>query len=196
MKLTFDRLASAVLKQGYLFFERGDYNLNLVGIRRLGVKPAASTFCDTLAVLFRQGARDVMLTMPCTTDPGRTHDDDPLTQDANTVLPPGQYPGMWRVGLYRGQYPALVQNSKCPVYRLTSDPDSDADIIVDYGNYAINCHRASEAMGRRRISRWSPGSQVVEHSEDYGMLMSLARVAATRWGNQISYTLLTDDQLQ
>jgi hypothetical protein len=196
MKPTFEQVAAAVRGQGHAFFVAGDFNLNLVGIRAAGGNPD-DTFNDTLAVLFYQQRRPMMLTMACTTDPGRHYLENPLTERGTAILKPGQYRGMWRLGLHRGQYEALVQNRACTVYRDNNrDPFIDADdSTIDRGLFGINCHRAAEAQGSRRIRRWSAGCQVVQNPCDFQLLLSLARVAATRWGDSLTYTLLSEDQL-
>jgi hypothetical protein len=193
--ITFKQVAKAVRGQGYAFFDSGDYNLNLIGIRAAGGNPD-DTFNDTLAVLFYQNRRPMMLTMACTTDPGRHYLENPLTERGTAILKPGQYRGMWNMGLHR-KYIALVQRRACTVYRDNNrDPFVDTDhVSTDTGLFGINCHRAAEALDARQIGRYSAGCQVVQHDSDFQLLLSLARIAANRWGAGLSYTLLSEHQL-
>jgi hypothetical protein len=194
-RLKYRDIQGAVTRQDYKFFDYGDFNLNLVGIRASG--GATDTFNDTLCVLFRQDDQPMLITMACTTDPGKHYLENPLTKPGTAILKPGQYRGMWRLGQHRGQYPALVQRGVCAVYRdNTRDPDIECnETTVQNGLFGINCHRAHETSKMTRINRWSAGCQVVQESGYFELLLSLCQLSATRWGDKFTYTLINQADL-
>ena len=194
-RLTFNDIKNSVTRQGHAFFDDGDYNLNLVGIRSRG--GATDTFNDTLAALFYQDGRPMLITMACTTDPGKHYLENPLTNAGTAVLKPGQYRGMWRLGRHRGQYKALTQLGICDVYRDNSrDPEIECNqSTVQRGHYGINCHRAHETAKMTRINRWSAGCQVVQSSGHYDLLLALCELSASRCGDTFTYTLINEGSL-
>ena len=46
-----DKFKSALNKKGYAFFERGDYNLNIVGVRNNSA--SADTFDDNIKLFYK-----------------------------------------------------------------------------------------------------------------------------------------------
>ena len=141
----FSRLRRTVERQGYRWDGR-DWGLNLVGIR--AADRDSNYFNDWIAAAWHQGGRGNLIMLPATTDPGsywRTH---PMNPKGTAILAPGRYPGMWRLGLHRGQYEALVQIGACIVYR---DNDRDQQLdgqLVDHGIFGINLHRAADSYER------------------------------------------------
>lgn len=195
MRVDFDSLRRAVLNKGFLFFERGDYNLNLVGIRNT-LEPHANSFNDLFCAAYYLAGVPIISIFDCTTDPGTYYRENPLSVRGTAILPPGQYAGLWRIGQHQGKYEALVQQRPVAVWR-----DSNRDAQLDFGGeqenglFGINCHRATAAGTSRQVDKWSAGCQVLASSQDFAVLMSLARLSATHWGNNFTYTLLEDTDL-
>lgn len=193
MNLTGQAIQKAMARKGYRFFQEGDYNLNLVGIRAASQR--AGAFDDQLAVSFQAAGNTVCLVFPATTDPGKKYLRDPINPAGAAILVPGQYVGMWQLGLHRGQYEALVQRRPVKVYR-----DNDRDDELDHGAtetglFGINCHRASEYHITGDVGAWSAGCQVLQRHDDFGILMALCKRAAAAWGNLFTYTLLEEGDL-
>lgn len=190
----YGQLQTALLRKGYRFFDEGDYNLNLIGIR--SADQVANTFNDYLAVAWRFDGIPHCLTFPATTDPGIFWREHPANVSGTAIVVPGQYLGLWEIGLHRGQYPALVQRGPIRVYRDNNrDRVLDQDAPIDAGLFGINCHRASANGESRQVDKWSAGCQVLAHPKDFALLMALCERAAENWGRSFTYTLLEEKDL-
>jgi hypothetical protein len=193
MKYTVDGLLSAMDDKGYRVF-RGEWNINLVGVR--SAEQSANTFNDYICVLFQLLGRWELFAFAATTDPGLFYRQNPINPAGTAVLAPGQYRGCWKLGKHRGDYNALVQRKAMRVYR-----DNNRDAIVDTtgetesGLQGINLHRASIKGTSFEVGRWSAGCQVVRAPWDFDMLMAMCRRAALTYGDNFSYTLLTESEL-
>ncbi|ABC27297.1 conserved hypothetical protein [Hahella chejuensis KCTC 2396] len=194
MAINYEQLRAAVRNQGHRFFETGDYNLNLVGVR--AQDRHADTFNDLLCVAFQIQGQTHCFSFPATTDPGvywREHLANPA---GAAIVKPGQYPSVWALGKHQGKYEALVQRAPITVYR---DANRDAYLQtgdkVETGLFGINCHRATDAGQSLRVDRWSAGCQVIADSADFDVLMALCRKAAGLYGNRFTYTLLDEGDL-
>lgn len=190
----FEQLGSALKALNYQWFENGNYNLNLVGVRTADNK--ANNFNDWLCVAFYTDGNPHLFCFPATTDPGLFYRANPLCVDGTAVVKPGQYPGLWTLGMHRGKYSALVQAGPITVYR-----DNNRDDVVDGGGeeqtgmFGINCHRAAQALESHQVDKWSAGCQVLANPLDFALLINLCRLAAIRYGNRFTYTLLREDEL-
>lgn len=195
MQVRFGQLQQAVIARGYTFFDAGDYNLNVIGVRNTQ-DVHANTFNDRLCVAFRVDTRPMLFSFPCTTDPGVFYRENPANVNGTAILPTGQHFGLWQVGKHQGRYDALVQRAPVTVIR-----DRNADNALDFhgnnetGLFGINCHRAAEQGTSVQVDRWSAGCQVLANAEDFDVLMALAKKAITLWGNGFTYTLLEDVDL-
>lgn len=196
MNVTRQQLVKAMKNAGHKVFMRGDYNLNLIGIRSRDTK--ANTFNDLFCVLFKVAGQEVLLQFACTTDPGTYYRQNPLHELGCAVVKPGQYDGVWELGRHQGKYPALVQVGAITVYR--EQPANDdmqlTDITEQTGYFGINAHRASEQGIASKVNRFSAGCQVIQHPDEYAMLISIVRIAAKKHGNKFSYTLLTEHDVE
>ncbi|MCX2834458.1 hypothetical protein [Microbulbifer thermotolerans] len=190
----YGQLQTALLRKGYRFFDEGNYNLNLIGIR--SGDQTANTFNDWIAVAWRFDGVPHCLTFPATTDPGLFWREHPANVSGTAIVVPGQYLGLWQIGLHRGQYPALIQRGTVRVYRDNNrDRVLDLDAPVDTGLFGINCHRASAHCESRQVDKWSAGCQVLAHPKDFALLMALCERAAENWGRSFTYTLLEEKDL-
>ena len=194
LDITIDVLRKACARKGYLFFESGNYNLNIIGIRT--EDRAANTFNDWLCVAFKQNGCWVLFVFDCTTDPGVYWRKHPMNKLGTAVLVPGQYRGAYMLGMHKSMYPALVQQKVLPVYR-----DNNLDSIVDYGGdvdkgwHGINLHPRAEGLTHDDIGKWSAGCQVTANYYEHLMLIQAAKVSADMWGNRFTYTLLEEADL-
>ncbi len=192
--ITVDTLREACARLGYAFFESGDYNLNIIGIR--SADASSNSFNDVLCVAFKQSGRWVLLTFDCTTDPGLYYRNNPMNVDGTAVLVPGQHSGAFMLGLHQGKYEALVQSRALPVYR-DDDMDSEVDAggTIDNGWHGINIHRASESHKSKQVDRWSAGCQVVADPHEFDSVIAFCKVAEGRYGKRFTYTLLEERDL-
>lgn len=189
--LTYANLQAAVTAMGYAFFDRGDYNLNLIGIRTDDNR--SELFNDWLVVAFRQNDHEQLWLFPMTTDPGTYWRKHPMNAKGTAILAPGQYRGCWELGLHKGEYEALVQRGPMTVWR---DNDRNATLDLgpaDDGHHGINLHKAGRLTDTdSKVGRWSAGCQVLPRTDDFALLMSLVKQAAKRYGPRFTYTLLTE----
>lgn len=177
-------LLDAIENLGYVVFESGLYNLNIIGIRNKGSQ--ANTFDDRICVVCRDEKGWITRTWPCTTDPGTYWRENPMSIDGTAIVVPGQYRGIYRIGKHRGRYDALVQTAgPIKVYR-----DSNKDEILDMGNasdgyFGINIHKAGTDSSV--VDRWSAGCQVFAKEADFDEFMRLCEEQP--W-DKFSYTLI------
>jgi len=186
-----------VLHVGGRVFTDGDWNLNIVGIRTW--KATANRFDDVLHCIYRERGQWVDRWWNITTDPGTYWLSHPMNRlGCAAVVADRQYPGVWRLGLHRGKYLALVQRdgNDIAVHR-----DDDRDSRVDYrddnvqnGNFGINCHRATtRAGGSVRVDRWSAGCQVFADPGDFAAFIGICRRQQRERGwDRFTYTLLNE----
>lgn len=192
--ITVEMLREACARKDYLFFEKGDYNINIIGIRTKD--NAANTFNDVICYVYKQSGRWVLFTLDGTTDPGRFWRLNPMNELGTAVLVPGQYLGAYTLGLHKGKYPAFIQSKALPVYR-DADQDGfvDTDGEIDLGWHGINIHPRSENSTGDEIGKWSAGCQVPEHYYEHMMCYYAAKHAETLYGKRFSYTLLEEKDL-
>ena len=185
-----NKIKEAVIAKGYKWFETGNFNLNLIGIRNsTGV---TNTFDDTFFIAYKDADKWKTHNYACTTDPGIYYLNNPLGKQGTAILVPGQYRSTWRIDKHQGIYDALKQFKAVPVYR-----DSNKDRVYNHnpdsvteGIYGINIHRASASGNSERVDKWSAGCQVLANVADFANLMYLARVSSRVYSNSFTYTLL------
>lgn len=194
-RLTFERIKSAMARKGHPFFTRGDYNLNLIGIRAKSTK--ANRFDDAFCVLYYLNGQPRLHVFKATTDPGLYYLEHPLHKEGCAVMLPGHHKGLWKIGNHRGVYRALVQKNPVYFYR-----DNDRDRFIDavkgeteYARIGLNCHRANKNYTSTQVDKWSAGCQVIADPTDFALLLQLCEISAPRFGNSFSYTLLREGDL-
>jgi len=192
-----------VRKLGYAVFTNGDWNLNIVGIRK--AHGAVDKYDDWLHVVFKQGGQWVNRFWQITTDPGLyylTSKDRQLNPAGTAVLVPGQYRGAYKIDKHgKSRYEALCQRSgTVNVFR-----DNTHDSVVDYGvneesgYFGINIHASSMSPYTRSqesetVGAWSGGCQVFKKSNpDFREFMKLCRKQVKERGwDTFTYTLLDE----
>jgi hypothetical protein len=173
---------------------KGDYNLNIFGIRSNDT--ASNAFNDVLGVLFQVAGKWNVLLFDGTTDPGIYYRENPINVDGTAILALGHHPGCWVLGAHKGKYPALVQKAPMRVHRdANQDKELDTDTTIDEGLFGINLHCASQSIVSMQVDKWSAGCQVTADHLDLNIVVALARKAASLYGNSFSYTLLSEEQL-
>jgi len=179
----------------YSFFVRGNYNLNIVGIR--SAARYAGEFDDLLVVMHREQGRWVEYTYPITTDPGVYWLHNPSRVDGTAILVPGQYRGVYAIDKHRGRYDALCQrHGAVRVYR-DDNRDSIIDMLPDTtqeGWYGINIHKSG--LDSVDVGKWSAGCQVFKRSSDFNEFMTLCQKSAAIYGNRFTYTLINFKNLE
>lgn len=196
-------LRSECAALSYAWFTGGakakPYDLNLAAIRILPGTP--NVFDDWFTCTYLDEAGQwVTHAWPCTTDPGRYWLNNPTRLAGTAIVKPGQYRGVWSVGLHKGRYSALTQVRSITVLR---DNDKDAELDYDTaveqaGLFGINCHASdsnpfdsNDPNPAHAVEKWSAGCIVFADSADYREHWALIQKASAAWGSSFSFTLLT-----
>jgi hypothetical protein len=173
----------------YVVFERGLYNLNIIGIRT--ADNSANTFNDRLACVYRDESGWVTREWAITTDPGVYYRENPIGNNTGTaIMKCQQARGAYRLGKHRNLYTALVQVKPVLYWR-----DSNLDAVLDLtdereGRIGLNIHRASR-HGSEVVDRFSAGCQVFGDPDDYDAFIKLCEKSAELYGNGFTYTLIS-----
>jgi hypothetical protein len=190
----FDQVKNAVLSKGYKWFEDGEYNLNIVGVRNSSTGTRVTNqFDDCITVSFktkRHGQQ--FFCYPATTDPGKHWMANLLNPKGAAILVPGQYSGSHAIGLHQGKYRALRQVKPLPVYR-DSNKDMNYDlnkVKIHVGLFGINIHRAAKSGVSQLIDKWSGGCQVIASANNFSEFMGIIDASAGIYGNSFTYTLI------
>ena len=177
-------LKATIAAKKYAFFEGGEYNLNIIGIRNSSTgSKVTNAFDDKLVVAYQVAGAWVIKEYPITTDNG----------GGTARLVCNQYRGSHAIGLHQGKYEALRQVAPVTVYRdFTKDGIYQTD-KTETGVFGINIHKAG--VDSTRVDDWSHGCQVFKRVADFNEFMLLAKKAATFHGNRFTYTLIESKDL-
>lgn len=199
-KVMVEQYKKVFSEKGYAFFEKGDYNLNIVGVRN--DSGDASKFDDFLNILYKIDGEWVCDVYPATTEPGPSILKRPLKSvqhKGTAILVPDQYRSTYRIGTHGGRrsYTALIQRgAQVRVVR-----DNNRDSKPDYHNpeeqgwFGINIHRHWGSDARVNTGGVSAGCQVFQSSKDFYEFMDTCQESADKWGNSFTYTLIEENDL-
>lgn len=197
MNITRETIEKAVKDKGYLWFENGDYNLNIVGVRNMtkGNK-ATNLFDDWIVLAYKVKGEWNFHSFKATTEPSTHYLKSPLNKNGTAIVKPSQYRSAYSIGLHAGQYEALRQVGELRIYR-DNDRDAEYDYVNETSSFndGINIHRASKHGESIYIDKWSAGCQVIANVKDWNIFISLVKKSATLWGNKFTYTLITTDDI-
>lgn len=191
MKFSKELVEKAVKSKGYLWFENGDFNLNIVGIRNS--QPGAlvtNIFDDLITLCYKENGVWQYKQFAITTDPGTKAVKNYSNPKGVARLIPNQYRGMHKVRLHRGQYEALGQEKPCSVWRDKNKNMTFDEVIVDTGIFGINIHRSNPKTQSEYVENWSEGCQVFKKVLDFNLFMSICKKSAEIYGNSFTYTLI------
>lgn len=195
MKYSRKKIQEAVEAKGYKWFEGGDYNLNIVGVRNSSTNGVVTNkFDDTITLSYSINGEMKYHEFDATTDPGAHWEKNLLNKDGVAILVPNQYRGSHTIGMHQGKYEALKQQKPVKVYR-DKNMDGKYDMLaenIQEGIFGINIHRATANEGGKssQIDKWSAGCQVIAANNDFKLLMEIAHKAAAIHGKSFTYTLI------
>ena len=201
MDKLFEKIKSAdfskiLVDKGYVYFNKGKYNLNIIGVRKSGDK-VTNNFDDFIVVeyidMYGIKTREVFA---ANTDPGLSSIINPISSKGCAILVPGQYRSCWKLGYHKGKYEAIVQYKPVKVYR-----DNNKDKVYDFdsktieeGIFGINIHKAGD--NSTIVNGWSAGCQVLAKRKDFDKLMKLAHYQISQgYGKLFTYTLINEEDL-
>ena len=184
-------------QKGYAFFEKGDYNLNIIGVRNDSGRP--DIFDDFIDVVYKIDGSWVVDSYPATTEPGPSILRRPLASTRHkgaAILVPDQYRSVYQIGTHGGKrsYTALVQRGgEVTVFRDNNrDSQVDTDTTTETGMFGINIHRHWGSDEREYTGGVSAGCQVFQSSADFYEFMDTCNRAADKWSNSFTYTLISE----
>jgi len=209
MDVSTTNLIRVANEKGYKIFDNDtkNHNINIWGIRHRN--PTSNSFDDLIVVFWKFLGKWTLVSFPCTTDPGRYWLEHPLNVNGTGIMKEGQWKGLWKIGMHQGKYKALVQVSPVTLIR-DNDKDSEIDYDatkLDTGLFGVNCHRANENGKSVSVDKWSAACQVLQNREifnpennavkvfEFDYFMHLCELAAERFGNSFTYTLIRDTDL-
>ena len=197
---TRQQIETAVKSKDYKWFENGDYNLNIVGVRNgeTGTE-VTNKFDDFLTLSYKIDGEWNYHCFDATTDPGKHWVENIMREEGVAVLKENQYRGSHKIGLHQGKYEALRQQKPVQVYR-DNDLDGNYDLLeknIQEGIFGINIHRATKWEGKKstQIDKWSAGCQVIAANDDFRLFIEICNKAKDTWGNSFTYTLINSNDL-
>ena len=190
-------LQQIIEDMGYAFFTKGNYNVNIIGIRNPNL--VANSFDDTMICAYKISDQWVLKEWQITTDAGKYWLQHPMNSKGCALLVPNQYRGVYKIDKHLGKYYALCQrNGEVEVYR-----DDNKDQILDFDNatkqwgmFGINIHRSNPYNESKRVDKWSAGCQVFKKVDDFNEFMTICNKAREEWGNSFTYTLIKEEDLK
>ena len=194
-KIIVDKIKSVIESKGYSFFTRGDYNLNIIGVRSSSRE--ANKFDDTLLCIYKVNDEWQVNEFAITTDAGTHWLKNPMSKKGCAILKCNQYRGAYQLGFHRGQYPALVQKLHVEVYR-DNDTDNMLDMnpeTLDKGLFGINIHRSNPRTESSQVNKWSAGCQVFKNVSSYNKFIRTCEHSKDIWKNCFTYTLINESDL-
>ena len=190
-------LQQIIEDMGYAFFTKGNYNVNIIGIRNPNL--VANSFDDTMICAYKISDQWVLKEWQITTDAGKYWLQHPMNSKGCALLVPNQYRGVYKIDKHLGKYYALCQrNGEVEVYR-----DDNKDQILDFddatkqwGMFGINIHRSNPYNESKKVEKWSAGCQVFKKVDDFNEFMTICNKAREEWGNSFTYTLIKEEDLK
>ena len=188
------KLLDVLEERGFAVFENGDYNLNIIGVRKRFGTP--NKFDDTLVVIYKKWGMWQESRFAITTDPGLYWLKNPMRVEGTAILVHDrQYRGAWRLAKHRGVYTALCQRKPVDVIR---DPNKDGIPDMNQNNihtglYGINIHKAGKSS--ENVNKWSAGCQVFANLEDFNKFIDLCMLQKNMLkAESFTYTLLQEKE--
>jgi hypothetical protein len=196
MSYTREQIEAAVKAKGYKYFENGDFNVNIIGIRNSAPgKKVTNQFDDWLTISYKENGVWKYFIYSATTDPGKAPMAEGNSGKGTARVVPGQYPGSHMIGLHQGKYEALRQKGLIKLYRdADKDMEYDEDKIVDSTGDGINIHKAGQDS--TWIDHWSHGCQVFKKVKDFDAFLKVCKQSAKLHGNSFTYTLIESKDIK
>jgi hypothetical protein len=186
IKITREIIEIAMKKKGYAYFEKGDLNVNIIGIRNSSTgKRVTNQFDDWMTLSYKVKGEWVFHIWNCTVDNG----------DGSARLVEGQYKGSFIIGKHQGKYDALKQYKPLKVYRDWNLKDGTYDETKIYDDVAgLNIHMAG--VDSTLVNNWSEGCQVFKRKKDFLSFMKFIFQAEKIHGKFFTYTLINSKDLE
>jgi hypothetical protein len=200
MSYTREQIEASLKAKGYVWFDDSvnkGYDVNIVGIRNLVAgRKVTNIFDDTLTISFKDHGKWKYYQWAITTDPGKKAMLEYHNPNGVARVVPGQYRGLWTIGLHQGKYEAMRQDKPIKVWRDKNKDLTYDESIVQEGIFGINGHRSNPKTESEYVENWSEGCQVFKRVKDFNEFMTICRKAKDLHSNSFTYTLLTSDDIK
>lgn len=192
--MTKEQLEKATKAKGYVWFETGDYNFNLISVRTTDSDAVTNKFDDRMTLTYKVNGQWVTKSWPITTDPGKTQVVNYQNSLGVARLKPGQYRGSHALGKHKGKYEALVQVKNVTVYRDKNKDMTYDESTTSTGLYGINIHKSG--TNSENVDDWSAGCQVFKKTSDFDEFMTIIKTGFAKSGSKsVSLTLLESSDI-
>jgi hypothetical protein len=203
-KLIATNIKEVMNKKGYAFFEKGQFNVNIIGVRSKEKK--ANNFDDTMLLIYKNKKEQwEVISSVITTDPGNYYlVDSPVNDRGTAILVPNQYRGVYRVDIHAASNKNFAHEALCQrggvlsVWRddnfddiLDHDPES-----IEEGWFGVNIHRSKSSGAANYVGAYSAGCQVFKNSTDFKLFMDVIKKSKDKYGNSFTYTLLEEEDFE
>jgi hypothetical protein len=180
-----EKIEKTLKSKDYVFFENGELNINIVGIRNSATgKRVTNLFDDWMTISYQENGEWKYFEWPCTVDNG----------DGSARLVEGQYRGCFTIGLHQGKYTALKQCKPLKVFRDWNLKDGTYDESKIYNDVAgLNIHKAG--LNSQQVNNWSEGCQVFKMSPDFDAFMKIVLQSSSIHGKIFTYTLINSNDI-
>lgn len=195
-KIDYDFVKSMYMAKSYKFYDSGQYNVNLFGIRNKDLF-TVNEFNDLLGVAYL----DEFMNKQClvfqgTTKPGLTVLKNKLGHpDGTMILCEGQHKRCWTIRMHNeGKASAHEAYGQIGpgVFRVWRDKDGDGQFDLSgpiYTNASgVNGHTTRD-FDVENVNDFSWGCQVVNDDKEHGIWLSVGKRSAELYGNAFTYTL-------
>lgn len=185
-------------QKGYAWFDKGAYNLNIIGIRKNNPSNKITNLYDDVIIIdYNTEVSHKRQIFNITTEPGTYYMKHLCNTNGTAILVPNQYRACWQLGLHQGKYKALVQRKPVSVYRDGNKDDvyNLEPITIQNGLFGINIHRSDKNQTRDTIDKYSAGCQVFNDPTDFNAFIRLCEKQKARYGNSFTYTLINEEDL-
>lgn len=186
LRLIFDR-------KKYTLFKTGNYNLNLIAIRKSAFN--IDEYDDILLCIYYDDNETLQIKKyNVTTDAGMHWLLNPMNRKGTAIVKPGQYRQAFKLGRHRNKYDALIQNKPLDIWRDNNhDEKLDMnDFTTESGMFGINIHRSTRDGISKKVGKWSAGCIVFSSSTEFTEFMSICKKSAKIYGDKFTFTLLNE----
>lgn len=195
MNYTLEQIEKTIKAKGYKWFENGDFNLNMIGVRNSSTGDVVTNlFDDTMTLSYKENGTWKFHQWAATTEPGKKGMLEGKAVGGVAFVVPNQYPGAYRIGMHFN-YEALSQKGDISVYRDDNyNMKFDKKKITTGNWYGINIHKAG--ADSTWVENWSEGCQVFKRDRDFNQFMDICRTSRKIYGNSFTYTLLESSDIE
>lgn len=191
--ITFENLEHSFLSLGYEF-NTNNLGINLGAIRSKNMY--VNNFDDFLFLAYYEnGEKKLKIYTEFTTDPGLYYMQTKLLNPLGCgILKKGQYKNMFKLGLHKGKYPALVQVNEVSLYRdRTLDNYMNFDEnTLQTGLFGINLHHGYDSV---HVGTNSAACQVLKKETQLNEVLDEYKRYAELYNPFLTYTLFEESDL-